>query len=220
MPMDEIIVRLARTTASLPRLRVLSLLSGYPEMHATAIATALVMAPNTLSAHLRDLSTAGLVLRRKSGTWCYYRSGSPYRDHTLSGRLSAWLRSTLPASQAQTHDPGLHEVRDHEAEAVARLHRTVFEAATAFTDLRRVQILRRLMAGGRGTADDLVDALHLSPQALSRHMLKLIRRGYVRARRGANRALIYEATPRGRTPVHGQMLRLFQRAWEPSSLTS
>jgi DNA-binding transcriptional ArsR family regulator len=105
--MDEIIVRVARAIASQPRLRILSLLARETEITPTRLAAELRLPLNVLSLHLRTLSTAGLVGRRKSGAWCHYRAESPYDKTTLSGKLAEWLRSLLESPERSIKHLGL-----------------------------------------------------------------------------------------------------------------
>jgi DNA-binding transcriptional ArsR family regulator len=210
--MDEIIVRVARAIASQPRLRILSLLARQTEITPTQLAAELRLPLNVLSLHLRTLATTGLVGRRKSGAWCHYRAESPYDKTTLSGRLAEWLKSLLESPEQSVKHLGLHEVRDASASPEIRLHRSIFEAATAFTDLRRLQILRHLTQQLAATAEQIVVELSLSPQALSRHMNKLSRRSYVRTRRAGHR-LVYELSPTPKTAIHGRLFEIVRAAW-------
>jgi DNA-binding transcriptional ArsR family regulator len=211
--MDEIIVRLARAIASMPRLRILSLLARREEMTPTKLAEELRLPLNVLSLHLRSLTTAGLIARRKSGAWCHYRAESPYDETTPSGQLATWLKSRLGAALGRGENPGLHEVRDSSDSPESSLHRTIFEAATAFTDLRRLQILRHLARQRAAVAHQLEDALSMSPQALSRHMAKLIRRGYVQTGR-AGRDVVYDLSPAAKTAIHKRMFEIVRATWQ------
>ena len=214
--MEEIIVRLARALASRPRLRLLSLLVQQGEQPPTRLASVLQLPLNVVSTHLRVLVTAGLVTRRKSGAWCYYRAESPYDATTVSGRLAAWLRTVLHTpSPAQRHHPGLHEVRDVAQNPTEVLYGTIFEAATAFTDLRRLQVLRYLSRQRSAGALDLREALSMSAPALSRQMRKLIRRGYVQPL-SAGHALAYALTATAKTPLHRRMFDIVQLSWVPA----
>ncbi|MBI3923068.1 MAG: metalloregulator ArsR/SmtB family transcription factor [Armatimonadetes bacterium] len=213
---DEIIVRVARAIASLPRLRLLVCLARKGEMNPNALAAELAMPLNALSAHLRTLVTAGLLQRRKSGAWCYYRFESPYGAETLSGRLAAWLKIVLgkPQRPDSQSNPGLHEVRDYSSGAESSLLETIFEAATAFTDLRRLQIFRHLCQHKQTTVGKLVVALSMSEQAASRHTSKLRRRGYLLADRGGQGELVFELSREFKTPVHAEMLATIHAAWK------
>ncbi len=211
--MDEIIVRLARALASTPRLCILSLL-GTGEKTPTHLAETLGLPLCAVSLHLRVLILVGLISRRKSGPWCYYRAESPYDSTTVSGRLAAWLRTLLknqPVTLSQY--PGLLKVRDIATTPAAELFRTIFEASTAFTDLRRLQVLRHLGRHHTAGTQDLVELLSMSPQALNRHMHKLIRRGFVLARHHGH-TVVYELNPAAKTPIHRRMFEIVRVTWE------
>ena len=95
--MDEIVVRVARTVACLPRLRILSLLARSDKMTPTHVSRDLRIPLDMVCAHLRRLTTAGLIVTRRSGTWCYCAAQSPYAEGALSAKITAWLRSMLGA---------------------------------------------------------------------------------------------------------------------------
>ena len=216
--MDEIIARAMRALASQPRLQMLSLLTQ-GEQTPTQLAKALRLSLCAVSRHLRVLVTANLITRRKSGGWCHYRAESPYPDPTFSGTLAAWLYDLLkPQPTRPANHPGVAQVRDDFTEPQAALHRVLFEAATAFTDLRRLQLLRYLGLHPSATAQDLEKALSMSPQALRRHMRKLARRGYVQTQPVA-RAVVYHLQQDAKTPIHRRLFDIVRAAWEQRSRT-
>jgi DNA-binding MarR family transcriptional regulator len=53
----------------------------------------------------------------------------------------------------------------------------------------------------------------MSPQALSRHMAKLIRRGYVQTRR-AGRDVVYDLSPAAKTAIHKRMFEIVRATWQ------
>jgi hypothetical protein len=81
-------------------------------MTTTMLAEELRVPLNMLALHLSSLVTAGLVVLRKSGAWCDYRSDSPYNETAPSGKLTVWLKSLFGGVQSASENPGLHEVRD------------------------------------------------------------------------------------------------------------
>ena len=178
--MDEIVIRLARALASFVRLQVLSRLVAAGETSPTRLGRELQMSLNSLSGHFAKLAAAGLIKRRRSGRWSYCVGDSPYNPATLSGRMVAWLRGVLAMPKQTLRDCGDKEAhRLSVEEAQTRVHRFVFEAATAFTDLRRIQILRFLATGAEVTAQRMSKKLSMSAAAVSRHTNKLMRRGYL-----------------------------------------
>ena len=216
--MDEIIVRATRAMASYPRLRMLSLLTE-GEQTPTRLAKALRLPLCAVSQHLRVLVAANLITRRKSGGWCHYRAESPYDATTFSGKLAVWLYGLLkPQPACEGNHPGLAQVRDDSAAQAAALHRIIFEAATAFTDLRRLQLLRYLGRHQSADAQDLEESLSMSPQALSRHMCKLARRGYVQTQ-PMGRAVMYRPKRDAKTPIHRRLFEIVRATWEQRSRT-
>jgi DNA-binding transcriptional ArsR family regulator len=87
----------------------------------------------------------------------------------------------------------------------------VFEAATAFTSVRRVQILRHLCGGG-ADSESLRQTLHMSRTAAARHLEKLMGRGYVVAVQDRRRPLYRLATTLA-TSVHERLLATVSQHW-------
>lgn len=212
--MDEIVALIARTIACRPRLRILARLATAGEIAPTTLARELRLPIDALSAHLRRLTAAGLIQRRRSGTWAYCVAGSPAKTGTLPSRITLWLYKAVALPE---HTDAVGEStprRDHNlSEALQRQHATIFEAATAFTHVRRLQILRHLCRQKPATVEALTQHLHMSPSALSRHMAKLIRRGYVEVA-PAPRVPTYRLTRQCKTPMHAKLFQLVRSEWE------
>ena len=211
--MDEIVVRLARTLASQERLRILSYLVAHGEKPPIAVGRELGIAGPALSGHLAKLAAVGLIKRRRSGSWSYCIAESPYAATTLSGQTVAWVRELLAAPERALKNCGLHEVRNRSvADVQTQLHRLIFEAATAFTDLRRLQILRRLERVGEASAETLCNELKMSAWAIGRHTSKLVRRGYLTVRQ-VDAAEYYRLAAQNKTPVHARLLAIVRSTW-------
>jgi len=210
--MDELIVRVMRAVACATRLRVLSCLAGVEELPPSKLARELHIARGLLAVHLARLAAAGLVQRRRSGTWCYCSARSPYGEGTLSGEVAAWLRGALARGGGTADAAARRDRRSLAAEPLPKAHRLVFHAATAFTHPRRIHILRRLAAGGALDVPTLTRDLKMSQAAVGRHLEKLIRRGYVRAlpptRRGS-----YELLRGGKSGLHASLLAILSTHW-------
>ena len=106
----------------------------------------------------------------------HYRLGSAYVPNTINGQLAAWLKSTLRASQRGPNSPGLQQVRGAScqpgsaSDSDSLLHVAILRVATAFTDLRRLQILRHLTHEGTATTRELVAApQHVGASGQSSH---------------------------------------------------
>ncbi|MBM4034228.1 MAG: ArsR family transcriptional regulator [Planctomycetes bacterium] len=208
--MEEVIVRVLRAVACFTRLRLVERLMSCGELTPSQLARDLRVSRDLVSAHLARLSAAGLIRRRRSGARCFCRADSPYGEHTLSGAIAAWLRTALAADPA---NPVSAPAAARTQTAPPEAHRVVFQAATAFTSPRRLQILRRLARGGRVHGKALSNDLRMSATALSRHLDKLIRRGYVSVAR-AGRGLLYTLLPAGSTPHHARLLEIVKTHWE------
>lgn len=212
--MDEIVVRVARALANHRRLDILSRLARDGEKTPTDLKQELAMPINVVSAHLSRLATAGLIQRRRSGASCYCSAESPYGNQALSGKMTRWLRSVLRQPAEVLRICGLREVRNLSSREIdCRLFDVIFEAATAFTDLRRLQILRWLTVHEEATVERFQKELKMSEFAVGRHISKLRRRGYVLAD-GSGRRREYRLASRFKTPVHGKMWRIVRDVWE------
>ena len=212
--MDEIVVRIARAIACVARLRILSHLVRTGETAPTAMAKELRMPLNVLSTHLKLLSGVGLLCRRRSGVWHHCKAESPYTESALSGAVMSWLREALRTPARTLKHCRLREVCNAEpTQAERALHDVVFDAATAFTNVRRIQILRRLASRDAVTARTLSQELSMSEAAVCRHTSKLARRGYVDAG-PAGRGLAYTLAPKFKTPVHERLFDIVRSQWE------
>jgi len=211
--MDEIIVRVVRIIACLARLRILSCLMSEDEMTPKDMGRKLRMKPDVVCAHLRRLSSMGLVLTRRSGVWCYCKARSPYTEEAFSGRVMAWLRGALADPSLTLRNCGVGQLRNSSSAAAhSEVHRLLFEAATAFANLRRLQILRLLGKRDDATVETVIRELKMSESAVCRHMDKLIRRGYVEASRKGY-FLAYRLASEFKTPLHGKLLAIVRATW-------
>jgi DNA-binding transcriptional ArsR family regulator len=213
-PVNEIIVRIARAIACLARLRILSRLARVGEMSPTELARQLGMSPDLVCSHLRRLSAAGLILRRRSSVWRYCKAESPYSQEALSGKVTSWLCEVLGKPRRAARSCGVAQRRSSsDAASERQLHGILFDAATAFTSVRRLQILRRLADGDAVDLRTLARELSMSDSAVSRHTAKLRRRGYLVASR-AGRDLAFRVASQSRTPVHAGLFEIICAAWE------
>jgi DNA-binding transcriptional ArsR family regulator len=212
--MDEIIAQITRGIACSARLRILSLLAHGKEVAPTRLASNLPMPIPSVSAHLRRLSSAGLIQRRRSGRWCFCVPKSPYSEKALSGRAATWLFALLSNPLKAMRDCTLSPVCNSSQDSPeARLHKVLFEAATAFTNIRRLQMLRRLSRKREVvTAQALSRELRMSESAVSRHTTKLIRRGYVDLAQG-RWPLGYRLARKFKSPIHAGLFEIVRSQW-------
>ena len=212
--MDELVVRVARAIACFARLRMLSRLVQGGEMAPRDLARELGLSPHLVSAHLMRLGSAGLIQRRRSGVWCYCLAESPYSKDALSGKTTLWLRKALVDPALAAKNCGVAEVRNRSRQTVeTQVHKIIFDAATAFTNVRRLQILRRLADHGPGDVTALTRELHMSPSAVSRNTAKLVRRGYVTTSQ-AGQLLTYRLARGSRTPLHAGLFEIVRSTWQ------
>lgn len=212
--MDEIVVRIARTIACTTRLRILSYLARADEVAPARLADELGVPAAVICIHLRRLSSAGLILRRRSGVWHYCAAGSPYSKEALSGRIAAWLSDVLKKPARTIKTCGAVQLSEsHGQDAEAQLHEVIFEAATAFTNVRRLQILRRLASGDAVAVQALSQELSMSESALSRHTTKLMRRGYLSTDQ-TGRFLAYRLARRFKSRIHADLFKSVAAEWQ------
>ncbi len=208
--MDEVTVRVLRAVACYARLRILSHLFAGKERTLSDLARDLRARRDLVCLHLARLASAGLILRRRSGARCYCVARSPYGETTLSGQVMAWLRDALHATAPAAQ--GSSTRRRENTSAAPEAHRAIFEAATAFTNTRRIRILRRLATGKAATVAALGRELKMSERATRRHVGKLVRRGYI-LECPEGQVAAYRLAPSPKTPLHARLLEAVSRHW-------
>jgi DNA-binding transcriptional ArsR family regulator len=217
--MDEIIVRVMRTVACATRLRILSVLARQRECAPSELARRLGLGMDSVCVHLKHLATAGLIQRRRSGMWCHGVAASPYPEGTFSGSVAKWLYALLCDPARALNGSAVDQRRDSGSLTVeGRVHGILFEAATAFANVRRLQLLRRLRKGP-ATAEELSQELSISYPALSRHTAKLIRRGYVQTDR-TRRGMTYRLSGAPKSAIHGELLAFVAAEWKGTHFRS
>ena len=111
--MNEIIVRIARAIACLARLRILSCVARADEVMPTDLALELDLSRDLVAAHLRRLSAAALIQRRRSGARSFCMASSAYGQETLSGKMAAWLRQVLSDPARSIDNSEVEQVRNY-----------------------------------------------------------------------------------------------------------
>ena len=154
--------RTCRALANRTRLRILALLIDDPGQRVTAVAEQLEMSVPAASLNLRALEARGLLQARRSGKYVEY---SPVSDADAEplGELLKALRSQLRRGSGAVDE--------------------IFQAATAFTHPRRIELFRQIHAGEADLAQ-LRRATRISARALHRHAAKLEARHLIRCEGG------------------------------------
>jgi DNA-binding transcriptional ArsR family regulator len=212
--MDEIIMQVARALACRTRLRLLSRLARGQELAPTVLAAELRLKNGLVSAHIRRLVAAGLIRQRRSGVWAYCQSCSAYGPQTFSGQVSAWIFDLLRSPQRILDRCGVIQLCNGQ-NPEEQVHTLVFETATAFANVRRLQLLRRLTTERVVTPEALSCQLKMSESAVSRHMNKLRRRGYVTGNQ-TKRTMTYGLKPTLKTPLDEQFFAMVKKEWRRS----
>lgn len=205
--MLERIANICRALASDSRLLVLHQVHGEGELPASKVAERVQIPRHLASMHFKQLAAAGLVSPRRSGPYVIYRLTprqvpAPRFDLMPLLRRAfgdpAWCSRGWDATEILHLSPVVTDTVDAE---VTRALDVVFDAVTAFSNVRRLQILRLLQRRGVCNAAEIKAELSMSSSAASRHLDKLTRRGYVCGRgRGA-----WEVSPGDKTPFHGKL---------------
>jgi len=205
--MLETIAGGCRAVASDRRLIMLCRLVESPELAASELARRAGLPVGNASTHLKVLSASGLVERRRSGARIYYRLAG---DRPGGGPLLpvALVRRAVedPTRVARGWDEeGIVHLRPETVatvgEVLARALDVMFDATTAFTNVRRLQIIRLLVQERECGRVEVVGRLKMSPLACSRHLDKLARRGYVRQARGG----LWRLCGRWRSALHREV---------------
>ncbi len=212
--MDELIVRVSRGAACVTRLRILARLAGGEELTLSRLAGDLRLRRDLVCTHLARLTAVGLVRRRRSGRRCYCIAGSPYGPDTISGQVASWLGAALRAHRASLDATRLPKRgRRRAVGGLPQVYGALLDAATAFTHPRRIQALRLIASRTLTASGESARELRMSAPALSRHVAKLVRRGYVSASRVGHR-LSCQLAVTTKTLYHARLLEIVRRHWD------
>jgi len=144
------------------------------------------MHPGLASKHLAGLVVVGLAQRRRSGGRVYYDVAvHAAADPGFCTAKLVWRALCEPewatSGWRVDHLTHLSEgTAGRLPSRIARVADVIFDAATAFGDVRRLQVFRLLNERGRCGAATIVKELRMSLPACSRHTDKLRRRGFAR----------------------------------------
>jgi DNA-binding transcriptional ArsR family regulator len=209
-PMLETTASVCRAIASEPKLFLLHQLAVHGELDAAELARRTGLAPDGVCRHVQRLGALGLVERRRSGAHVFCSLPPAEREHFGASAVAllqrAW-RDTGWATSGWDEDGVVHlrsDVPGHVSRQVARATDVVFDAATAFGNVRRLQLLRLVIRAGPCAEERIVAELRMSPAACWRHTDKLARRG-VLSRQGSAGWLL---SRKQRTPLHATLLSL------------
>ncbi|MBM4030954.1 MAG: ArsR family transcriptional regulator [Planctomycetes bacterium] len=206
--MLETIAGTCRVLACDGSLLILYHLSGERELTSTELSRRAKLPRDQTSAHLSRLATVGGVHRRRSGSRVYYaignasKSGWPFDPWGTVERVFAGLPATLKGWDAEGNLHLSPRTLETVERRVAAAMDMVFDASTAFTNVRRLLVLQMLKEKGECTAGSVVANLKMSEQACWRHLDKLVRRGYVRERSAG----VWVISRNQRTRCHAEML--------------
>jgi DNA-binding transcriptional ArsR family regulator len=207
--MMENIAATCRALACDVRLVALHHLRFGAELSAGELAARIGLPLDWLSSHLARLVALRLVSRRRSGGRVLLRLAVSPSPEARFDPLPAVCRAlTEPqwATLGWNEEELLHltsPVVNSLRPPSRRVLDVVFDAATAFGNVRRLQILRLLMQESPRTAAAIVGGLGMSSAACRRHVDKLLRRGCLRqAGTGA-----WSQSESGKTPFHETLLR-------------
>lgn len=150
--------RTCRVLANRERLRILQMVLEHPDQHVSDVARNVDMTMSGTSQYLRALNARGLLTAQRVGHCVRYRMQS---DKTLPE--AKILSRGLKAALADRNNPV----------------ELIYREATAFTHPRRVEIFRVVNQGSELTKEELRERTSISAEALRRHLVKLVERGYL-----------------------------------------
>ncbi|NQT87402.1 helix-turn-helix domain-containing protein [bacterium] len=192
----EVTAQLFRALANPVRMRMLRVVGVLGEQTVTQLAGAVRVEPHDVSYHVHILAMSGVLWRRRSGAFVYYRLAEEPSNEVTRAALSLLrgvfqdVRETDPRRVAECEKNGASGHSDD----------SLIECFTAFTHPRRLQIIRHLSKGDASDMSSVAEALRMSLSACSRHMAKLERRKLVKLGR-AGGARICESARSGNDAV-------------------
>jgi DNA-binding transcriptional ArsR family regulator len=154
--------RTCRAISNRTRLRIFHFLLQKPDQTVSAIAKKFDLPLSAASLFLRLLESRGVLEARRIGRWVKYRTSSATKSDPNSNLVAA-MRGAFRRGD--------------------RAVESIFDAATAFTHPRRVEIVRLTRIRPR-TIQQLHVTTKISIPALRRHLRKLQARGFLEYRRG------------------------------------
>jgi len=208
--MLETITTVCRAIASDARLLILHELASEQELEAVEIARRTGLTPDDVCHHTQRLRAAALVGHRRSGPRVFCRLTAATRDE-WGPRAAVLVRRACRdpewATSGWGEDQLVHLLPDTARRvglAAARAFDVMFDAATAFGNVRRLQLVSLLLEAGPCGEEHIVQELSMSRAACWRHADKLLRRGVLR--HAAPRVWALAGKPR--TRFHGALTSL------------
>lgn len=212
-------MQISRALACRRRLQILRELACQREITPTSLARKLRTPLPMICTHLRRLMNLGLIQRRRSGSWSYCVARSYTLANTFPASVANWLfpLQRNPQGSLAAYAPSA-SAGSHDA-ANVRLQALIFEIATAFANVRRLQLLRTLLSVKPALGPQLTHQVHMSPAALIRHGRKLVRRGYMITQR-QGMEVYYTLTPVSKSQLHAQFWAMVQAEWKRNGFRS
>ena len=93
----EQFTRISRALADPTRMDLLQRIAAEDEVGCAALASESPVSQPTISHHLRELTTAGLIKPRREAKFCFYRL-----DRSVWGEYLAQMRRRIPLSQRRS----------------------------------------------------------------------------------------------------------------------
>ena len=199
-----------RALASDGSLLLLCHLAGERELPSSELARRTKLPQGQASTHLSRLALVGGVRRRRSGSRVYYAFSAPSKTtfaFSPWGLVERAFLNTTDTCRGWRQDQILH-LAPRTVRVVARTTATamdvIFDACTAFTNIRRLALLEFLKRNGSCTRASIVMELKMSHVACGRHLDKLARRGYI----GMVSPGVWALARKHRTRFHAELLEL------------
>ncbi len=184
--MLEAVAAGCRALACEPNLLVLHALCPDVELSSAKLALRAMLPAPQVSGRLGVLAARGVVQRRRSGAHVYYRlvdQDGGQRRFWPWGLVRGTLADPSAAAAGWEHGRTLHlspGTLKKVPAGVATAMDIIFDAATAFANVRRLQIVKLLQQKSGCSTVEVQRTLKMSPPACWRHLGKLKRRGYAR----------------------------------------
>ena len=180
----DFIVRLFRALANVRRLAILHFAVQNPGCKVTKIARELSLPQTIVSNYLKLLCEHGLAEKRPSGTYVLVSVGRPGdARHVVVRRVREILRRLF--GSADVAGAARAVCPDTDSADWATIYEALCFDFTAYTHLRRLMILRLLDREGTMAMEEVRRQLSMSPLAARRQTDKLVRRGIISVKKGA-----------------------------------
>ncbi len=204
----DFLIKLFRSLSHTMRLRIIQFVISHPEATLSEIADALGMSKSEASRHVSLLASVGAIESRPSGRFLLVNAADPRSsEHSVLRKVRRLLTKYLDEGSLREASDALR-LGAGKQNWNALLAAMCFEF-TAYTNLRRLLLLRLLSEQGPMDSAAVMQKIGLSQAAMRRHVDKLLRRGILSETTPGRRSQ-YSIVNRPEAPFRRELLAVMR----------